>query len=109
MNLVGKMFKWHIIVKKPDSTIVVYPVSKDGKVENLQIKRQRKRNINKELQSLSAGTPVTSGPCSENDSSQGGYHSTQEGSSFTQESNDDSDEIYYELNSFEFCLFDDTN
>ena len=106
--------KWHILVKKPDSTTVNYNVSKSGKVENIKTtERQPKRNINKEIQAYSSKNQGSSSSYQ----TESNHNYTQCSNNYTQESNNsysfgmDYPEFENDpfQNPFELDLFDNMN
>ena len=66
--------KWHIVVRRPDSTFIDYPISKTGKIENMTLQRGPKRNIVELLKGLSRGDKSLA----PRDSSQEGGNTTQD-------------------------------
>ena len=110
--------KWHILVKKPDSTIVNYNVSQSGKVENIKTQRQSKRNIKQEIQAYSSKNKGSSSSYQ----TEPNYNYTQESNNYAQENNnygqgfnsnsygmDPEFENDPFRNPFEFDLFDNMN
>ena len=50
MDMIAKMFKWHIIVKGPDNSLAEYKVDKEGHIENFTAEKPHKRNLKQTLQ-----------------------------------------------------------